>query len=239
MSYDAAPSSSCRLGSYALGLLFIFLVSCSWAGASVLLQYIYQDLAFDSPFIITYVCTSLFAVYLPWVYACGRLGIGQNPPFYDDPDSLPIAEAASLSSSAPSLSLSRAEASRGGALPLDHQPLKGPTSDEPDHVRAPGVLASLPAHTSPHQSYAVVCASCVQQERPAHRWSHTRTMRVARVICPLWFVANFTYNLSLAMTSVTSNTIISTTSSLWTFIFRCRTTNQEEGGGLRAESEPS
>ena len=46
-------------------------------------------------------------------------------------------------------------------------------------------------------------------------------MRIALVVCPLWFVANFTYNVSLAMTSITSNTIISTTSSLWTFIFRC------------------
>lgn len=158
MSYDAAPS--CRLGSYALGLLFIFLVSCSWAGASVLLQYIYQDLAFDSPFIITYVCTSLFAIYLPWVYACGRLGIGQNPPFYDDPDSLPIAEAASLSSSAPSLSLSRAEASRGGALPLDHQPLKGPTSDEPDHVRT--CTRSPCFFASTHQPSPIIrCGVCV------------------------------------------------------------------------------
>lgn len=71
-------------GSYALGLFFIFLVSCSWAGASVLIQYIYKDLAFDSPFIITYVCTSLFGIYLPWVYTSSRLGCGHNPPLTDD-----------------------------------------------------------------------------------------------------------------------------------------------------------
>lgn len=77
-------------GSYALGLFFIFLVSCSWAGASVLIQYIYKDLAFDSPFIITYVCTSLFGIYLPWVYASSRLGCGHNPPLTDDVASTPL-----------------------------------------------------------------------------------------------------------------------------------------------------
>ena len=51
-------------------------------------------------------------------------------------------------------------------------------------------------------------------------WSHVRTFRVSMVIFPLFFIANFSYNVSLAHTSVTSNTIISTTSSLWTFLFR-------------------
>ena len=38
-------------------------------------------------------------------------------------------------------------------------------------------------------------------------------------ICPLWFLANWSYNASLSMTSVTSSTIIATTSSLFTFGF--------------------
>ena len=50
-------------------------------------------------------------------------------------------------------------------------------------------------------------------------WSHLKTFRISLIIFPLFFVANFSYNVSLAHTSVTSNTIISTTSSLWTFLF--------------------
>lgn len=57
----------------------------------------------------------------------------------------------------------------------------------------------------------------VEEQRP---WSHVRTMRASLIIAPLWFVSNFCYNQSLDSTSVTSNTIISTTSSLWTFLFR-------------------
>ena len=60
----------------------------------------------------------------------------------------------------------------------------------------------------------------VRRKPPRPLWSHVRTMRVSAVVFPLFFVANFAYNLSLAHTSVTSNTIISTTASLWTFLFR-------------------
>ena len=43
--------------------------------------------------------------------------------------------------------------------------------------------------------------------------------KASAAVCPLWFIANWTYNLSLSMTSVTSSTVISNTSVLWTFLF--------------------
>lgn len=43
-------------------------------------------------------------------------------------------------------------------------------------------------------------------------------IRVSAVIAPLWFIANFTYNQSLDYTSVTSNTIMSSTSTVFTFL---------------------
>lgn len=38
------------------------------------------------------------------------------------------------------------------------------------------------------------------------------------MICPLWFTANISYNYSLSLTSVSSNTILSSTSNLFTFL---------------------
>ena len=38
-------------------------------------------------------------------------------------------------------------------------------------------------------------------------------------VAPLWYLAQLTFNLSLAKTSVTSNTILSSTSALFTFLF--------------------
>ena len=41
--------------------------------------------------------------------------------------------------------------------------------------------------------------------------------RAALVVAPLWFMAQFTFNSSLKVTTVTSNTILSSTSSLFTY----------------------
>jgi hypothetical protein len=38
---------------WALGVFFILIVAALWAGASVIIQYIFQDLDFDQPFVLT------------------------------------------------------------------------------------------------------------------------------------------------------------------------------------------
>ncbi|OWY95509.1 Drug/Metabolite Transporter, partial [Phytophthora megakarya] len=42
--------------------------------------------------------------------------------------------------------------------------------------------------------------------------------RISAIISPLWFIANFTYNESLNLTSVSSSTIVSSTSTVFTFL---------------------
>ncbi|KAG5486178.1 hypothetical protein LSCM1_07297 [Leishmania martiniquensis] len=48
------------------------------------------------------------------------------------------------------------------------------------------------------------------------RYSLRRIWRCALFFCPFWFLANYLFNLSLSITSVASNTILSSTSSIWT-----------------------
>lgn len=43
--------------------------------------------------------------------------------------------------------------------------------------------------------------------------------KCALMFCPFWFLANVLFNYSLSRTSVSSNTILSTTSSIWTLLF--------------------
>jgi solute carrier family 35 protein F5 len=47
---------------------------------------------------------------------------------------------------------------------------------------------------------------------------YSTVLRISLLISPIWFGANLAYISSLALTSVTSSTIISTTSSLFTFL---------------------
>ncbi|GMF10916.1 unnamed protein product [Phytophthora lilii] len=55
-------------------------------------------------------------------------------------------------------------------------------------------------------------------QTPHDKATLRRTMIAAAIVAPLWFIANFTYNESLNLTSVTSSTILSATSSVFTLI---------------------
>jgi len=55
-------------------------------------------------------------------------------------------------------------------------------------------------------------------EEPLKKLTLRETFRLSLLFCPLWFIDNYTFNLSLTMTSVSSNTILSSTSGLFTLI---------------------
>ncbi|KAI9910351.1 hypothetical protein PsorP6_011157 [Peronosclerospora sorghi] len=48
--------------------------------------------------------------------------------------------------------------------------------------------------------------------------SYGEIFRIRAIISPLWFIANFTYNESLNITSVSSSTIVSSASTVFTFL---------------------
>lgn len=54
-----------NISSYSLGLIFILLVAIIWSFASVVVQYLYREVKFDAPFLLTYIGTSLFVVQIP------------------------------------------------------------------------------------------------------------------------------------------------------------------------------
>jgi solute carrier family 35 protein F5 len=58
---------------YGLGLVFIVLVALIWALSSVMVQYMYNAYAFDSPFLLTYIGVSLFTWPLPMKYITNKL----------------------------------------------------------------------------------------------------------------------------------------------------------------------
>ncbi|DAZ94984.1 TPA: hypothetical protein N0F65_000616 [Lagenidium giganteum] len=59
---------------------------------------------------------------------------------------------------------------------------------------------------------------CELLKRPANKASYWEIFKISATISPLWFLANWTYNMSLNMTSVTSSTIVSSTSTVFTFL---------------------
>jgi solute carrier family 35 protein F5 len=158
--------------SYALGLFFILLVSIIWAAASVLVQYLYQEESFDSPFLLTYIGTSLFTIFLPtnwiWKRLCG------------------------------------AGSSRIGGLADDYETVHS-------------VEIEIPVSPSPTTTETMT-TSTTTTPRP-RIWTEQDHMRAAAKIAPIWFISNWAYNSSLRYTSITSSTVLSSTGSLFTFIF--------------------
>lgn len=61
------------VSSYTLGVVFILLVAIIWSAASILVQYLYTEQSFDSPFLLTYIGTSLFVLLIPTQWLCKRL----------------------------------------------------------------------------------------------------------------------------------------------------------------------
>lgn len=49
--------------------------------------------------------------------------------------------------------------------------------------------------------------------------SHKQSFRIGLGLLPLWFTAHYLYNVSLCSTSVASSTVLSSTSSIFTFLF--------------------
>lgn len=118
------------------GILSIFFVAVIWTLATVLKQVIFQDLDFDEPLILTFVCNACYTVYLP-------------------------------------------------LYPLQ-QRLKA-------------------------NSDVVDAAAAVTQAEEIRK-----AIRVGIAITPVWFFSQWTYSAGVALTSVTSSTVISTTSVVWT-----------------------
>lgn len=54
---------------------------------------------------------------------------------------------------------------------------------------------------------------------PPAKYLHRSLIVAALIVAPMWYFAQLTFNASLSLTSITSNTILSSTSVLFTFVF--------------------
>ncbi|GJP38102.1 hypothetical protein CLOM_g22545 [Closterium sp. NIES-68] len=91
-----------------------------------------------------------------------------------------------------------------------------PRFSEPRHDRGKR-SGSIKATHSTQQHPGFKPSQSLAKSVPESRWTRGRVAGVSLAICPVWFLAQFTFNLSLTYTSVTSNTVLSCTSSLFTF----------------------
>ncbi|KAJ8499217.1 hypothetical protein OPV22_009769 [Ensete ventricosum] len=194
---------------WALGLMCIAAVATIWIAASYIVKSVVDSGV--SPFLITYICNSLFVVLIPIVEISRCLEDTLENSWY-------WFRSKSYSDRQQSGNLENVNLlveschDTGPLVTMSH------SQREIVSVVNSRVEDSVSSNAFTEQEPYVISDECRKQVDVKGRWTRTRVAKVSLLICPFWFFAQLTFNLSLKYTTVTSNTILSSTSSLFTFL---------------------
>lgn len=153
---------------WVLGLTYILAVATIWIASSFVVQSVVD--AGVSPFLITFICNSLFVVYLP-IFEISRYledSYGSSILFWRN--------------------------KRSHLLEL--------AESEKTVLLGQDVVISDASEVS-----RVVVREDANGLDEKGRWTRMRVAKVSLLICPFWFLAQLTFNLSLKYTTVTVSTL--------------------------------
>ncbi|PKA66521.1 hypothetical protein AXF42_Ash003175 [Apostasia shenzhenica] len=187
---------------WALGLAYIVAVAVIWIAASYVVQSVVD--AGVSPFLVTYICNSLFLVYIP-VVEIGRFfenSMKISCPCLVDNVDQDLQEVKHNSESFPILLQSEE----------DRLSENISTTESGNHE------FSFDNGVPNRERLIFYDEDSRQEVDEGGRWTRRRVAKISLFICPFWFLGQLTFNLSLKYTTVTSNTILSSASSLFTFL---------------------
>ncbi|KAA8543473.1 hypothetical protein F0562_021032 [Nyssa sinensis] len=190
---------------WVLGLIYIFAVATIWIAASFVVQSVVDSGV--SPFLITYICNSLFVIYIPLVEIGRYLEDTYGSIFFWRNEKGSLKE---LGESEEVVLLGEGDTSvQDNGL----NPDVVLEQEEMNHHKR-GIVLGSEIDTGQH----TIGKDANKGLDAKGRWTRTRVAKVSLLICPFWFLAQLTFNLSLKYTTVTSNTILSSASSLFTFL---------------------
>lgn len=209
---------------WALGLGYILAVATIWIAASYIVQSVVD--AGVSPFLVTYICNSLFVIYVPVVeisryweasverYLSRRRSQNDLPlQRVEDNEKMVLLEKSGLSETGD------AENSSEFVDKKEMSQYDKVIAQEPEVSLNESTTMPVSLDDSSIGTETIAGDKDAFEELDAKgRWTRSRVAKVSLMICPFWFLAQLTFNLSLKYTSVTSNTILSSSSSLFTFL---------------------
>lgn len=199
---------------WVLGLTYIIAVASIWIAASFVVQSVVD--AGVSPFLITYICNSLFVIYIPMVEIGRFLEDTYGGLCFWKKKKTSTLRDLGESEEVVLLEGSDLGAKTGGSTPsvlVEEKQI----SQHREGIHSEAEFSSQePQTTFPDPD--IVTGDLAGQVDAKGRWTRSRMAKVSLLICPFWFLAQLTFNLSLKYTTVTSNTILSSASSLFTFV---------------------
>ena len=179
---------------WVLGLTYIVAVAAIWIAASYVVQSVVDGGV--SPFLITYICNSLFVVYIPIVEigryledTCGGLWFWRSK----KSGSLEV-----LGESEQAILLNDKDASdmAGTSLLVEEADIGPQSRTASELLKIDQMDRSLPDQVN-------MIKDIDNQLDAKGRWTRYRVAKVSLLICPFWFFAQLSFNLSLKYTTVT------------------------------------
>lgn len=166
---------------WVLGLIYIFAVATIWIAASFVVQSVVDEGV--SPFLITYICNSLFVIYLPLVeigrYLENNFG---NLLFWRSRDD--TVSPVNQESEVVNLLVEKDVVVQNDGLDV-------------------GTSEVVNQDDVALESNVVLDQHAIGELDLNGRWTRTRLAKVSLLICPFWFFAQLSFNLSLKYTIVT------------------------------------
>lgn len=176
--------------NWALGLLYIVAVATIWIAASYLVQSVVD--AGVSPFLLSYICNSLFLVYIPIIEVSRYFEKSISNVCLWCRNQYKRANQPSCGSENAHL-LEETDHNTEQHILISHHGVENVSIIESRDQDAEMILPI------PGEAY-------VQQGKkmdPEGRWTRYQVAKVSLLICPFWFFAQLTFNLSLKYTTVT------------------------------------
>lgn len=226
---------------FQIGVCFIIVVTVIWTISSFMTQFIYTNLDFKSPFILTYLSSSFFSLYLPIWYLQVFFKTRTDQPLWSrknhsdgrvvckheavidtsNGDWSRVSSIDCIAADSSNSSSSNNSNSDAGAI--------SPTIDSiicDDDVMKKKLLDDGHQSSTYDETDSIrwlrqyIPTSILQLLAPIQsNYCHTDLIKAAFILCPLWMLANCFYNYSLLYTSVGSSTIISNLSGSFTLFF--------------------
>ncbi|KAJ7257260.1 hypothetical protein O6H91_22G066500 [Diphasiastrum complanatum] len=208
---------------WALGVFYVVLVAIIWIAASFVVQSVIDSGV--SPFLISYIANSLFIVYIPIVEIGNLLRVYLQKPLEQIKGSAHEEQGHSEEETLLSDIVLNSTADVNGSgssytKKNEFQHQMGTETSRSEDCTGEGDSVRLVQDNAEYEGLNSVesVASSDKTVEVKRVWTRKETARIGLIICPIWFMAQFTFNLSLKYTTVTSNTILSSTSSLFTFM---------------------
>ncbi|XP_057731760.1 uncharacterized protein LOC130946885 [Arachis stenosperma] len=207
----ASKVENSKAWKWGLGLVYIVAVATIWIAASFVVQSVVDGGV--SPFLVTYICNSLFVVLIPIVEigryledSCGGGCFWTAKKTSQHSESVRESEQAILLEENDVGNKGNESLVVDDEVGISEQRNSGSIFLPPENR-----VEVLPGQVN-------VIENVDNQLDEKGRWTRWRVAKVSLLICPFWFLAQLTFNLSLKYTTVTSNTILSSASSLFTFL---------------------